>query len=245
MYRTFASAMTLVLASTLFSVTSAASAAPKFSTTFCRDVGTLYASPQFVASHWPTLKTNRATPTQAAELLAMLGTYNDQSLAPFSTDAPRQYRSMFAGVSRAAAAEANVANLLSHHVNTLTSPRNETMWTTEIKADAGLVRRDLTRVASTLSHACAAFDDATVVQSLATYITEEANNLAHTEARPLNAVIIEAVTASFTHLSRLVHVTSRAGQVTTISYRLAAIVGYDTVCTNDPGWNQNPIPLAC
>jgi cell pole-organizing protein PopZ len=237
--------MTLVLASTLFSVTSAASAAPDFSTTFCRDVGTLYASPQFVASHWPTLKSDRATPAQAAELLAMLDAYNEPSLAPLSADAPSQYRKIFAGVSRAAAGEANVANLLSNDVNTLRSPRNETIWTAEVKTDAGVVRRDLARVASTLSHACATFDDATVVQSLATYITEEANNLAHTEARPLNAAVIEAVTASFTHLSRLVHVSSRADQVTTISYRLAAIVGYDTVCTNNPGWNQNPIPVAC
>jgi hypothetical protein len=237
--------MTVVLASTLFSVTSAASAAPEFSTTFCRDIATLYASPQFVASHWPTLQTDRATPAQAAELLATLDTYNDPSLALLSADAPRQYRSVLAGVSRAAAAQANVANLFSNHVNTLKSPRHETMWTAEIKADAGVVRRDLTRVASTLSHACAAFDDATVVQSLATYITEEANNLAHTEARPLNAAVIEAVTASFTHLSRLVHVASRSGQLTTITYRLAAIVGYDTVCTNNPEWNQNPMPVAC
>jgi hypothetical protein len=237
--------MTLVLASAIISTPSSSGATPRFSSAFCSGVGQLYASPQYIATHWPTLNTSRATLAQGDRLDATLSSYGTTDFAVLGQDGPSKYRALFSTIDRSAVAELGWANLFSGNFSTRKSPRNESKWTIEIKADAGLIRRDLTRVAATMAHACSTFNDVPIAQTAATYLTENSNNTARNLNRPLSATVIDHVAANFFHLIRLVHVTRQLGQITTVTYRVAAIVGYDTICTNNPGWDKNPLPVTC
>ncbi len=215
-----------------------------FSTTFCQDVASLYASPSYLAEHWPTLASAHPSTSQISSLDSSLNLVVSDSLSNLAHDAPPAYTTVATNLNSVTEAEWSTTALL------VASPRDSTSTTRtrDIATITGLARtarQDFAALRQPIDVGCRHFDDTATLESAAEFLTERAQNVAHNDGRPLSASIITYVTATYPHLAHLVGVNRSGSEITLVRYALASITGSVMVCTNAPGYFAEPVASSC
>lgn len=243
--RVLATALTAVVCWSAPSAASAATRASTFSASFCQDVAGTYASPSYVASHWPTLRSPHPSKAQLAEFTASLDLIDGNGFLTMANNGPKKYVKTLTAISTAAENEWSTAGLMSASSSPPTAPRALANDVTTIENSARVVQRDLAAIAPQITLGCSTFNDIPTLSNTAALLTERAQNVAESESTPLSVAVINYTIRTYPHLTTLVKVWSAGHQLTKVQYKIASITGTLTQCTSVPGYFKDPVAEPC
>jgi hypothetical protein len=243
--RVLATALTAVVCWSAPSSASIVARASTFSASFCQDVAGTYASPTYVASHWPTLHSPHPSKAQVAELTASLDLIDGNGFHAMASDGPKKYVKTLTAISTAAENEWSTTGLMDASSSKPTARRALVNDVTTIENSARVVQRDLTAIAPEITRGCSAFNVIPTLSNMAALLTERAQNVAQSENTQLSAAVINYAIRTYPHFTTLVKVWSAGHQLTKVQYRIASITGTLTQCTNVPGYFKDPVAEPC
>jgi hypothetical protein len=243
--RVLVTALTAVVWWSAPSTASAATRASTFSPSFCQDVAGTYASPTYVASHWPTLHSPHPSKAQVAEFTVSLDLLDGNGFHAMAVNAPIKYVKALTAISSAAENEWSTAGLMSAISSPPTAPRALANDVTTIENSARVVQRDLAAIAPEITQGCSTFNDIPTLSNTAALLTERAQNVAESENTPFSVAVINYTITTYPHLTSLVKVWSAGHQLTKVQYKIASITGTVTACTNVTGYFKDPVAEPC
>jgi hypothetical protein len=243
--RVLAAALAAAVCWSAPSTASAITRASNFSTSFCQDLAGTYASPTYVASHWPTLHSPHPSKAQVAELTASLDLLDGNGFHAMASDGPKKYVKALKAISTAAENEWSAAGLMSVSSSPPTAPRATANDITTIENSAHVVQRDLAAITPEITRGCSTFNDIPTLSNTAALLTERAQNVAQSENTPLSVAVINYTITTYPHLTTLVKAWSVGHQLTKVQYKIASITGSVTQCTNVPGYFKDPVAEPC
>jgi hypothetical protein len=243
--RVLATALTAVVCWSAPTTASSTTRASAFSASFCQDVAGTYASPTYVASHWPTLHSSHPSKAQVAEFTASLDLIDGNGFHAMASDGPKKYVKALTAISSAAEIEWSAAGLMGASSSAPTASRTPANDVTTIENSARVVQRDLAAIAPEITQGCSTFNDVPTLSDTAALLTERAQNVAQSESTPLSVAVINYTITTYPHLTTLVKVWSAGDQLTKVQYRIASITGTLTACTNVPGYFKDSVAEPC